>query len=133
MSLIDVPFTQINPNDIPRPCLQLTIKNPHTNKELKTLGIIDTGADECALPALYAPILGHNLQAGQSKQISTGNGPTIAYSHTTSIETGDMKMEDVLVDFLPNLSCVLIGVKNFLANFILTIDYPKQKFSLIKK
>ncbi len=64
MDLVDIPFTQIDANDIPRPRLQLTIKNPHTNKEFRTWGIIDTGADECALPASYAPILGHNLQAG---------------------------------------------------------------------
>ncbi len=44
-----------------------------------------------------------------------------------------MKINNVLVDFLPNLNVVLIGVKSFLSNFILTIDYPAQKFSIIRK
>ena len=133
MALINIPFTKLDPNDISRPWLQITIKNPHTNKSLRTSGMIDTGADEFALPASFAAILGHDLQAGQIKQINTGNGTTTAYSHITSIEIDDMVIKNVLIDFLPNLSTVLIGVKNFLGNFILTIDYPAQKFSLLKK
>ena len=132
MAIVYVPFTRISSSDVLRPWLQLIIKNPHTNKELRTLGIIDTGADEVALPASYAPMLGHNLQSGSPKQINTGNGLTVAYSHTTCIEIDDIKVDNVLVDFLPNLNVVLIGVKNCLANFILTIDYPAQKFSLQK-
>jgi predicted aspartyl protease len=53
---------------------------------MKVYALIDTGADECAFPASFAPLLGHNLQAGQSKKISTGNGITMAYGHITRIE-----------------------------------------------
>jgi hypothetical protein len=32
-----------------------------------------------AFPASFAPLLGHNLLAGQQKKIRTGNGITAAY------------------------------------------------------
>jgi hypothetical protein len=82
-------------------------------------------------PHPYAPILGHNLQNGQLKRVSTGNGITTAYSHTTRIVVEDFSTQDVLVDFMPNLSIPLLGVKSFLSNFILTLDYPNKVFSLL--
>jgi predicted aspartyl protease len=87
MALLKVPLRKAISNDIARPWLGVTITNPHTGKRIKVWGIIDTGADECALPAAYAEYLGHNLQAGATKEINTGNGITIAYSHTVRIET----------------------------------------------
>jgi len=83
-----------------------------------------------ALPAIYATRLGHNLQVGQAKEINTGNGTTIAYSHTVSIKTFDFSTKDTLIDFMPNLYVPLLGVKSFLSHFILTVDYPRQVFSL---
>jgi predicted aspartyl protease len=135
MNLSDIPFTKLGPDDIPRPWLPVTIVNPHTNKNLKVLGLIDTGADECALPASYAIILGQNLQLGTPKEINTGNGKTLAYSHTVTIriESVDFTTQDVLIDFMPNLHVPLLGVKSFLSNFVLTINYPDLSFSLKTK
>ena len=133
MDIIDAPFLKFSPDDIPRPWLPLSIKNPHTNQIINVYGLIDTGADECAVPAHYATIIGHNLQAGTQKSINTGNGVTIAYAHTLSFETHGIKIENVLIDFMPNLNVVLLGVKSFLSNFILTIDYKKSVFSLKQK
>lgn len=133
MKLHDIPFTKLSPDDIPRPWLPVTIINPHANKSVKVLGLIDTGADECALPASYAAILGHNLQAGTAKEINTGNGKTIAYSHTVRMEIFDVTIKETLIDFMPNLYVPLLGVKSFLSNFILTVDYPELKFSLGRK
>jgi predicted aspartyl protease len=73
------PFTLCSGN-IYRPILQIRIINPHSGNNYRTYGIIDTGADECAIPASYASLLGHNLQAGKIKRIRTGNGETLAYS-----------------------------------------------------
>jgi len=131
MALSNVPFTQLSRDGIPRPWLRIVIKNPHTGKEMRTYGLIDTGADECALPASFAPILGHDLQKGTEKRINTGNGETIAYSHTMSLEIDDIRINDILIDFMPNLDVVLLGVKSFLAKFTLTVDYPKKEFSII--
>lgn len=88
MELIDVPFLKFSPDDLPRPWLPLAIKNPHTNQSINVYGLIDTGADECAIPAHYAPLIGHNLQA---------------------------------------------GVKHFLSDFILTVDYKRSVFSLKRR
>ncbi len=85
MPISDCPFTLCN-GDIYRPILPIRIVNPHAGSSYRTYGLVDTGADECAIPAGYAPVLGHNLQAGQTKTINTGNGQTIAYAHTTKFE-----------------------------------------------
>ncbi len=135
MPLRDCPFLDCGGQY--RAVLPIRIINPHTGKHLNTLGIIDTGADECAIPAQMAPILGHNLQAGITKTISTGNGRTAAYSHTTRFEifhpgTGQLAytIDDTPIDFLPNLNVVLLGVNSFLSRFVLRIDYPNIIFSI---
>lgn len=119
------------PGDIARPYIPITIINPENKKELNVFALIDTGADECALPALFAPPLGHNLQSGYQKKISAGNGITAAYSHTVCIKTFDFLRENVLIDFMPNLQIPLLGVKSFLSIFTLKIDYPGKFFSIL--
>lgn len=130
MDLLNIPFIKFSPDDISRPWLPITVINPHANKKIKLYGLIDTGADECALPAQYAILLGHNLQAGSPKEINTGNGKTLAYSHTIRIEVPNFTVQDTLIDFMPNLNVPLLGVKSFLSNFILSVDYPNLSFSL---
>src|SRR3972149_5892931 len=103
MPISNFPFTSIRPGDIARPYLPITIINPINGRQMKALAIIDTGADECAFPASFATILGHDLQAGQLKKVSTGNGITISYSHTNQIFIEGFSTQDVLVDFMPNL------------------------------
>ncbi len=130
MPIRNYPFATIRKGDLSRPYLPITIINPETNKKLKVFALIDTGADECAFPASFAPLLGHNLQSGQQKNISTGNGITIAYGHTTRIGIEGFTTRDVLIDFMPNLNIPLLGVRSFLSNFVLTVDYPNKMFSL---
>ncbi len=130
MPVLNCPFSATRPGDIARPYLPVTIINPDSGKRLKVFALIDTGADECALPASFAIVLGHNLQAGEQRKINTGNGVTLAYSHTTRIGIEGFATQDVLIDFMPNLSVPLLGVRSFLGNFILTIDYPNKTFSL---
>lgn len=131
MLIENYPFIKIHPNDIARPYTPITIINPENNKVINVLALIDTGADECALPASFAPLLEHNLQSGYQKNISTGNGITTAYSHTVCIKAFNFATENVLIDFMPNLYIPLLGVKSFLNNFILKIDYPNKNFSIL--
>jgi hypothetical protein len=130
MDIIDSPFLKLSPKDMPRPWLPIILKNPHTNKTLGTFGLIDTGSDECAIPAAYASFLGHNLRAVKPKRVNTGKGETSAYPHTLCIETKGIEIENVLVDFMPNLKVVLLGTKTFLSKFEVIIDYKKFVFSL---
>lgn len=136
MPIRNCPLTLCS-NGIYRPILPINIINPHTGKNLNTYGIIDTGADECAVPASMASLLGHNLQSGTSKTISTGNGETIAFSHTTTFEiyhpsTNELlyTLADTPIDFMPNLSVVLLGSNNFLSKFVLNVNYPQKEFSI---
>lgn len=131
MLVENYPFSITRPGDIARPYLPITIINPENQKEINVYALIDTGADECALPASFASPLGHNLQSGYQKRISTGNGITIAYSHTVCIKAFNFLTENVLIDFMPNLHIPLLGVKSFLNTFILKIDYPNKVFSII--
>lgn len=142
MSIRDFPFLRSRPDDPKkRPWLFIKIKNPHTGSIFPTFGLVDTGSDECALPAFYAESLGHNLLDGESRGIRTGNGMTTAYRHTCTIQIFDIRQQtlqpvdeinDILVDFMPNLHCALLGVNTFLSNFIVTINYPKQVFSIVR-
>jgi hypothetical protein len=136
MPLFDCPFT-LYQDGIHRPTLQIRIINPHTGVSQRTYGIIDTGADECAVPASYAGLLGHDLKAGNRKIVSTGNGEAVAYIHTTKFEifnpsTGEVAytIQDTPIDFLENLHVILLGVHSFLSNFVLRIDYPHKMFSI---
>ena len=130
MPIRNYPFSIARPGDIARPYLPITIINSSARKQLKVFALIDTGADECAFPASFAPLLGHNIQSGQQRKISTGNGITTAYSHTNRIEIEGFTTREVLIDFMSNLNIPLLGVRRFLNSFVLTIDYPNKTFSL---
>jgi predicted aspartyl protease len=131
MLVEDYPFTAARPGDTARPYLPVTIINPENKKQINFFALLDTGADECAFPASFAAPLGHNLQAGYQKKISTGNGITIAYGHTVNIRTFNFTVKNVIIDFMPNLYIPLLGVRSFLSNFTIKIDYPGRKFSII--
>jgi len=145
MPIRDFPFLKASDADpTPRPWLFLRIHNPDTSSFVDTIGLIDTGADECCLPASFAKLLGHNLTAGTAKTIHTGNGATTAYGHTCAIDIFDTRdlllkkekiaysIPETIVDFIPNLHCILLGVRTFLCRFDLTIKYPKRLFSIRK-
>lgn len=130
MLVENYPFITTRPDDIPRPYLPITIVNPENHKEINVYALVDTGADECALPASFASPLGHNLQSAPQKRISTAGGVTIAYLHTVCIKVLDFSTDDVLIDFIPNLHIPLLGVRSFLNDFTLKIDYPNKVFSI---
>ena len=117
MNTIDIPFKKLYPEDIPRPWLPVKIHNPHSNRSMNVYGLIDTGADECAVPAEYAPVLGHDLQAGIRKTINTGNGPTTAYAHTLCFETDSIKIDNVLIRFYAKLKCDIVRGQKFFKQF----------------
>lgn len=52
-------------------------------------------------------------------------------SNITRIIIEKFSTQDVLIDFMPNLYFSLLGVRSFLGNFILTVDYPNKVFSLL--
>ena len=134
MPIRNFPF--LGTSDAMRPWLPIKIINPHTNQSVSCFALIDTGADECSIPAALAPALGHNLSNGTPKFTKTAGGPATAYSHTTKIEIYgfDDKLlytiNDTPIDFMPTLNVPLLGVKQFLDQFEVHIHYPKKTFSI---
>lgn len=126
----DYPFTALRPGQRPRPFLPVTIENPATGKRVWTLALIDTGADECALPASLAGRLGHTLERGAAKTVATAGGEIVAHRHTARIAVEGLVTLEATVDFIPSLGTPLLGVNSFLSGLILTVDYPRQMFSL---
>jgi len=114
-----------------KPYLDVIYINPHNGKTLKTTALIDTGADHCIIPAAYAELLGHDLKKGQLSQAKGFNDDIVEmYRHTMQIKINDFTTEEVMIAFNSNLRKPILGVKTFLSNFILTVNYPGQTFSL---
>ncbi len=137
MPIHNIPFTRFGNAAGSHPRLLVKIINSDTGLSMFTFGIIDTIADECAVPEFVATKTGHNLKKGNKKFIGTAGGLTPAYSHTTRFElyhpvTGKHMhaLTETPVDYVEGLHCVLLGVKNFLDRFVLHIDYPKKTFSV---
>ena len=68
MLIENYPFTITRPGDVARPYLPIKIINPENQKEINVYALIDTGADECALPASSTLPLNHNLDSGYQKK-----------------------------------------------------------------
>lgn len=121
-----------------QPLLRLRIVNPDNGFDLQLYGLIDTGADECSLPGWCASKLGYELKAVQPKEVLGVGGSGEAYPHTCIIEVQDLSGSIVMslgpceFDFVDQWaeSMAVIGVKNFLKDFVLTIDYPQKRFSI---
>jgi hypothetical protein len=138
MPIHDCPLTR-NDGDSLVAYLPITIVNPHTGKSYRTHGIIDTGADECAIPAEVAKILGHKLRSGIKTEVIGLEGPATGWSHTTIIlvhhpHTGEIiyTVPETPIDYMRGLTAVLLGVNSFLSRFVVTFDYPRNTFSVIR-
>lgn len=137
MPVKNFPFRDIGGHGKPRPFLYVNYINPHTGISFPTWALIDTGADDCVLPAEFAELLGYNLKAGTLTNIISANGSSDAYRHTMRIEIPDQNTGDPLfstqetkVTFINGLKQPLLGTDSFLCHFRLTINYPIEQFSL---
>jgi hypothetical protein len=140
MPIRNCPIIQFHSHDL-HVKLPITIINPQTHKPYKTFGIIDTGASKCAVPALIAGILGYDTTNCKQEPVVTGSGQSYAYCLTTSMiirhpinpdNNVIFTIDNVLINYMPNLNIVLLGIDEFLSNFVLKIDYPKRIFSLTR-
>ena len=143
MPISDFPFLRASDADpTPRPWLFVRIENAATGAFVHTIGQIDPGPDEGCLRAASARLGAPNLTPGARKSTHPGNGVPTAYGHTCTIDIFDTRLllsgeeqvvhtiPQTIIDFMPSLHCVLLGVKTFLSRFELAIDYPRQLFSV---
>lgn len=132
------PFTEA------QPLLPLRIINPHSGLSIRTWGVIDTGAKTTLIPKGIADDLKHDWQKGVAVKGPTAGGELRAYQHTFEIDVLGMdvqgKVDEGIVEAViprqqipvADFQMVLVGVKEFLRNYILEIDYPQRVFSLRK-
>lgn len=144
MPIKDYRFTSL-PNAPARPMLWVKVVNPDTNLAIIALAIVDTGADDCAFPADVATKLGHKLKSGATKKTNTAGGQTKVYAHTTRVDILETlpngmfgnkvlyTIRDAPIDFVEGCGAFLLGRVKFLNKFVLTVDGPRQRFSIRKQ
>lgn len=133
MPIVDRPLKSLKGNNLLRPFLDVRYTNPHTGVSYQTSALIDTGADSCVLPAEMAGLLGHDLFSGEPTQFKGISGEVQTYyRHTMNINIDgyDFTTSDVMIAFSDTIKRPILGVKTFLCNFVLTVDYPGKTFSL---
>lgn len=140
MPIKNCPIIQFHNHDL-HVKLPITIINPQTHKTYNTFGIIDTGATKCAIPISIAEILGYDSTKCKEEPVVTADGQSYAYCHPTSIiirhpinpdNNTIFTIDNVSINYMPNLNIVLLGIDEFLSNFVLKIDYPHKMFSLTR-
>jgi predicted aspartyl protease len=129
-----LPFLALRQGTLRRPQFLVEIHHPPTGKMLKTWGLIDTGADECVLPASFAEILGIELDKGMAMATGTAGGVANRYMHRVSLRTDGklqgIRFPDAEIGFMDGLNAALLGVKTFLAFFTLIIECERETFTL---
>jgi len=153
------PFTAVSSWAAERPLLPVIIGNPANDLDVQTWGIIDTGADRSTFPEHVAKSLYHSIKHNdvQRDNASTVGGEVPVYKHTFSLGVFSLKKTktgvsigseivihkpQMLVDVVPvkfinaegievqtNFHSVILGVDDFLADYLITINYPQGVFS----
>lgn len=144
MPIVEYPFQAQGPFSEAAPILPVKIINPGTNLVWPTWALVDTGATSCTIPGHVATVIGHNVVGPPDARGETGGGRDDIYLRTCRIEIFEMRSTGFVtnnviitipngpVAVLPNLRVVLLGVDDFLEEYVLTIDYPRQVFSIRK-
>ncbi len=153
------PFTALASWTPVRPLLAVIIRNPANGLESLNWAIIDTGADRCIFPEHVAKALYHTTRHKdvQCDTANTVGGDVPVYKHTFDLSVSALKKTktgvsvgpeivihkpQMLVDVVParfidakgeevqtNFHNVLLGVDDFLADYLITINYPQGVFS----
>ncbi len=120
--------------------LPIRILNPGNGISQDAWALLDTGADTCVIPRNISDAVGHDFDGhGVKSEITSGvSGETSTYKHTFILQLYDDSCEDIVWSSGEMLvDCVdtdglppLIGVRNFLKDFKVTIDYPKKTITL---
>jgi len=143
MPVSDYPFQASPDIPTPSPILPIKIINPDNGKAYMTWGLVDTGAFQTAIPGHIAQAIGHNINAVKAMDGYGADGALSIYQHSCSIEIFKMDSKGIVdintvvhtisrrrIGVIKDLPFVLLGVREFLKKFVLTVDYPQQQFSI---
>lgn len=117
MPIRKFPFTASEDGKHPRPRIPIKISNTQNGFAIAQWALIDTGADNCCIPAKYADILGFDLKKGIIEHFHAVGGDGIGYKHLTTFEIYDIKtnkiihfLKNIYACYVENLHVVLFGV-----------------------
>jgi hypothetical protein len=119
----------------------LVVVNPQTMQQESFHCLIDTGADSCVFCKWVCDETGHNfLGAGVKEENigAIGGGKVPTAFHTFGIHLLSPDLSSTVWQCDPQLiRCVdttehqnVVGVRDFLRNFRIDIDYPSENFTL---
>ena len=129
------------PSEVPQ--LAVRVINPENGLSCCTAAIIDTGASASLIPEFISKAIGHTINAVRPCHCSTA-GPVDAtvYPHTYTLEiysfeegaSNDAPIITIKNRIIDTANChfMILGVTDFLKDYILTVNYPEKYFSLNK-
>jgi hypothetical protein len=128
------PFRQDNQ----RPLLILVIQ--HGSKAVRTLAIVDSGADSCIFPASLARQLGISLPNPRPSVFSgTVSAPQTAYFEPLKARVWDPISKSFVFDFdlyagfcetLEHVGLGLLGQEGFFSRFVVSFDRQQSSFDI---
>lgn len=136
------PFFKPVYRSISQPYLSVRFVNPDTGKSFNWHCLIDTGADTSLFPAIISEMTGHNLKGkGVKKTYTLGvegvNVPVYLHTFIMEVLSPDdpdkcvWKSKKLEIGCVENPQCpLLLGQQDFLKNFKITLDYPRERFTL---
>lgn len=147
MAIVEYPFTAPDKYKHygPQPYLPINIINPDSDCSTFTWGLIDTGAFTCRLPEMYADLIEVDTTKKRPMQGETGGGLSKGFTYPCCIEILEMDRQGKVCEdsveirisktdfaFGGEAPFVLLGVREFLKNYRVTIDYPRKVFSILQ-
>jgi len=118
-------------DEVFRPLIPITfVDGP---KQITTMAIIDTGADECCFPGEVATYLGHNLTKGNARPFNGVGGMVIAHLHQTNVVISGHKLQMNIYysDSWNNTGICLLGQNSFLTRFNVTLNRKDKEFEIL--
>lgn len=148
MPIVDYPLTLVGSLREPRPFLPLKIISLHNHNSTYARGVVDPGAGTTLIPYHIADELGLDIENGKQGTGPTAGGELQVYFHPLRIQVlaidnnGEVDSNDIIMNIPPKDFAVssnkkfpptiLLGIKDFLEPYVLTIDYPGRVFSIRK-
>ncbi|MEK9149469.1 MAG: hypothetical protein AAB267_05425 [Candidatus Desantisbacteria bacterium] len=113
-----------------RPILPVIII--HQGIETLTLGLIDSGADECSFPGRIGREIGHKIEKGRPRVFGGVGGTVTAYLHQNYIRVQDVEIrcDMYFSDEWNDWGFGLLGRHGFFTHFKILFDYPHKRFRL---
>lgn len=148
MPIIDYPLRSVGSLGELRAFLPLKVTSLKTNISYEVEGVVDPGAGTTLIPYYIANELGFDITTGKQVIAPTAGGELLVYFHACKIQVlsidddGNVDSSDVIINLPTNYFAfsskekfppvLLLGIKDFLEQYVLTFDYPRRVFSIQK-